>query len=120
MTSPFAQVGQLVASGTDTNCKNKIQAEWIVTKKSPGKKIRSTTAFETAVAAGKEKCEAALVKAREAVKVAHAEFFKKTGGFNHNDLNADNVFFTDDLATAFLIDFGLASAGAEVSFNFFF
>ena len=112
-------MGQLVANGTDTNCDNKIQAEWMVTKQSPGKNIRSTTAFETAKAAGKETCKAALVKARKAVKAAHAEFFKKTGGFNHNDLNGGNVFFDDDLLTAFLIDFGAASKGSEVSFNFF-
>ena len=91
----------------------------MVTKQSPGKELRSTSAFQTAFKAGKAECEAALVKARKAVTAAHAEFFKETGGFNHNDLHEGNVFFADDLLTAFLIDFGQASEGAEVSFNSF-
>ena len=91
----------------------------MVTRKSPGKHLESTPAYQTAFEAGKVQCEAALVKASTAIQAAHADFFKKTGGFNHNDLNDGNIFFSDDLSTAFFIDFGRASKGPEVSFNFF-
>ena len=91
----------------------------MVTKKAPGKQLDRTKAYKTAFKAGKDECEAALVTASTAIQAAHADFFRKTGGFNHNDLNAGNIFFSDDLSTAFLIDFGVASKGPEVSFNFF-
>ena len=64
----------------------------------------------------RNKCEAALKTAIEAVKGAPAKFFKDTGGFNHEDLNDDNILFSDDLQTAFLIDFGRAAKGRFVSF----
>ena len=90
----------------------------MVTRKSPGEHLEKTTAYETAFDAGKAECQAALDKASTAIQAAHAEFFKKTGS-NHNDLNDGNIFFSDDLSTAFFIDFGRASKGPEVSFNFF-
>ena len=90
----------------------------MVTKKSPGTHLESTTAFQTAKEAGTAACQAALVTAREAILAAHEEFNLETG-FNHNDLTEGNVLFADDLETAFLIDFGKATFGPEVSFNFF-
>ena len=91
----------------------------MVTKRALGKQLESTMAYQTAFEAGKVECEAALERASTAIQAAHAAFFKKTGGFNHNDLNDGNIFFSDDLLTASFIDFGRASKGPEVSFNFF-
>jgi len=108
-------VGQLVASGVDTNCDNPTQAEWIITKKSPGKPFMDTSVFKAAKS-DRNKCEAALKTAIESVKRAHAKFFKDTRGFNHEDLVLENILFSDDLQTAFLIDFGRAAKDGVVSF----
>ena len=89
-----------------------------MTKKVPGEKITATSAFQTAKAAGEEECKEALVKSRDAVKAAHKKFFAATK-VNHGDITQDNVLFSDDLATAFLIDFGQVEDGPEVSFDFF-
>ena len=50
--------------------------------------------------------------------MAHHKFFVATEA-NHNDLHADNILFDDELKTAFLIDFGKARRGPEVSFDLF-
>ena len=109
-----AQAGQLVASGRDENECNEIQAEWLITKKSPGKPLKDTEKFK-ADAKDKDKCLEVVANAKTTAKAALKKFHDETG-FNHGDINAGNILFNDEVTEAFLIDFGQAKKGALVSF----
>ena len=114
-TKSVPQAGLLVANGSDTNDCNEIQAEWLITKQVVGKPLSQTKAFIDNKK-DKTKCSENVDKAIGLVVAAAQAFHAKTG-FNHNDLQPDNVLFDDNLTKANLIDFGLAKKGALVSFQ---
>ncbi|KAF7305345.1 APH domain-containing protein [Mycena chlorophos] len=105
--------GQVKAFGTATNTGVGAETQWLITVAAQGSNLKSTKAFIAAKAAGKTECEALTKKASElAVAKAKAVFEATTTGgkgINHNDLNAGNIFYDDEVTKVeTLIDWGSA------------
>jgi len=93
-------VQQDVASGLDCNGRN-----WLVIKPASGTPLQFTSTWQASIKKGADLCKADLAKVVDTV-VATAGSFVTKFGVMHNDLQPENVFFTDDLSSATLIDWG--------------
>ncbi|KAF8531363.1 hypothetical protein JB92DRAFT_2825123 [Gautieria morchelliformis] len=94
------QVGQAIARGPDS-----CGRQWLVIKRAPGTPLQFTSTWQASIKKSAADCQADLANVIDKI-VATAGQFVTSFGVMHNDLQPENVFFTDDLSSSTLIDWG--------------
>jgi RIO-like serine/threonine protein kinase len=102
------QVGQAIASGPDCNGR-----QWLIVKQAAGAPLQFTSTWQASIKKGATACQADLTNVIEKI-VATAGQFVTSFGVMHNDLQPENVFFTDDLSSSTLIDWGRGTQVGKV------
>lgn len=108
------EVAHFIAAGRDSNPDNAFkQYDWLVTAPAKGKPLKDTSAMKTAVAAGKEACLGQAQTAAKSVMETVRALLKTSNVYHGDAWNDANVFFSDDLQKAILIDFGVSTMGVK-------